>query len=59
MDKNYTTVTLPKALVDELRARYPNMSLAQILKGACGAPGRGIEALRARFPTNKIQTIHY
>ncbi len=31
MDKSYTTVTLPKALVDELRARYPNISIAQIL----------------------------
>lgn len=31
MNKSYTTITLPKALVDELRDRYPNMSIAQIL----------------------------
>ena len=31
MNKSYTTVSLPKALVDDLRTRYPNMSIATIL----------------------------
>ena len=31
MNKDYTTVTIPRALVDELRARYPNISIAHIL----------------------------
>ncbi len=31
MNKNYTTATLPKELLDQLRARYPNMSITQIL----------------------------